>query len=32
LLEKVAPAGDRLGRIAGVLFIGWGVWMVAGVL
>jgi predicted metal-binding membrane protein len=32
LLEKVAPAGDRLSRIAGVLFIGWGVWMVAGVL
>jgi predicted metal-binding membrane protein len=32
LLEKVAPAGDRLGRAAGVLFIGWGVWMVAGVL
>jgi predicted metal-binding membrane protein len=32
LLEKVAPAGDRLGRVAGVLFIGWGVWMVAGVL
>ena len=29
LLEKVAPAGDRLGRAAGVLFIGWGVWMVA---
>jgi predicted metal-binding membrane protein len=28
-LEKVAPAGDRLGRVAGVLFIGWGVWMVA---
>jgi predicted metal-binding membrane protein len=32
LLEKVAPAGDRLGRAAGALFIGWGVWMVAGVL
>ena len=29
LLEKVAPGGDRLGRVAGVLFIGWGVWMVA---
>jgi predicted metal-binding membrane protein len=32
LLEKVAPAGDRLGRVAGVLLVGWGVWMVAGVL
>jgi predicted metal-binding membrane protein len=32
LLEKVAPAGDWLGRVAGVLFIGWGVWMVVGVL
>jgi predicted metal-binding membrane protein len=32
LLEKVAPASERLGRVAGVLFIGWGVWMVAGVL
>jgi predicted metal-binding membrane protein len=32
LLEKVAPGGERLGRVAGVLFIGWGVWMVAGVL
>ncbi len=29
LLEKAAPAGDRWGRVAGVLFIGWGVWMVA---
>lgn len=32
LLEKVAPAGDRLGRLAGMLFIGWGLWMVAGAL
>jgi predicted metal-binding membrane protein len=32
LLEKVAPAGDRLGRVAGVLLVGWGVWMVARVL
>jgi predicted metal-binding membrane protein len=31
LLEKVAPAGDRLGRMAGVMFIGWGLWMAAGV-
>jgi predicted metal-binding membrane protein len=32
LLEKVAPAGDRLGRVAGVLLVGWGVWMIARVL
>ncbi len=32
LLEKVAPAGDRLGRVAGVMLAGWGAWMVAGVL
>jgi predicted metal-binding membrane protein len=32
LLEKVAPAGDRLGRVAGVVLVGWGVWVVAGVL
>jgi predicted metal-binding membrane protein len=32
LLEKVAPAGDRLGRVAGLVLVGWGVWMVAGVL
>ncbi len=32
LLEKVAPAGERLGRVAGVVLVGWGVWVVAGVL
>jgi predicted metal-binding membrane protein len=32
LLEKVAPAGDRLGRVVGILLAGWGVWMVMGVL
>jgi predicted metal-binding membrane protein len=32
LLEKVAPGGDQLGRVAGVVLVGWGVWMVAGVL
>jgi predicted metal-binding membrane protein len=32
LLEKVAPGGDRLSRVAGVVLAGWGVWMVAGVL
>jgi predicted metal-binding membrane protein len=32
LLEKVFPGGDRLGRAAGVVLVGWGAWMVAGVL
>jgi predicted metal-binding membrane protein len=32
LLEKVAPGGERLGRVAGVMLFGWGVWMVMGVL
>ena len=32
LIEKAAPAGDRLGRVAGVALAGWGVWMVSGVL
>ena len=31
-LEKVAPGGERLGRVAGVMLFGWGVWMVMGVL
>ena len=30
LIEKIAPAGDRVGRAAGVLFIGWGLWLIAG--
>jgi len=30
LLEKVVPRGDRLGRVAGVVLVGWGAWMVAG--
>ncbi|MGH3089900.1 MAG: DUF2182 domain-containing protein [Rubrobacteraceae bacterium] len=29
LLEKVAPAGHRVGRVAGVILIGWGAWAVA---
>jgi len=29
LIEKVAPRGLMLGRIAGVLFVGWGVWLIA---
>lgn len=27
LVEKILPAGDRIGRYAGVLFIIWGTWM-----
>jgi predicted metal-binding membrane protein len=30
LVEKVAPAGHWVGRAAGLLLIGYGVWMVAG--
>ena len=30
LIEKIAPRGLLLGKIAGVLFVGWGVWMIAG--
>ncbi len=29
LVEKLAPAGDRVGRAAGLAFIVWGVWMIA---
>ncbi len=32
LLEKVAPAGHRVGRVAGVLLIVGGGWMISGVL
>ena len=32
LLEKVVPAGHRLSRVTGVLLLGWGVSMAAGVL
>ncbi len=32
LLEKVVPAGHRVGQAAGALFIAWGAWMVAGAL
>ncbi|PEN13308.1 hypothetical protein CRI94_11765 [Longibacter salinarum] len=28
LIEKIAPGGDRFGRLAGVGFIGWGAWLV----
>ena len=30
LLEKIAPRGLFLGRIAGGVFVGWGVWMIVG--
>lgn len=32
LLEKVAPAGHWVGRVVGVILVGWGMWMIAGVL
>lgn len=32
LLEKVVPVGHWVGRVAGVLLIGWGTWMTVGVL
>ncbi len=32
LLEKVAPGGDRLGQVAGAILVGWGAWMVAGLI
>ncbi|MBK0399779.1 DUF2182 domain-containing protein [Limibaculum sp. M0105] len=28
LIEKLAPAGDRVGNIAGVALIGWGGWLI----
>ncbi len=28
LLEKVAPAGHWLGRLTGLLLMGWGTWLV----
>jgi predicted metal-binding membrane protein len=30
LVEKLVPWGDRLGRVAGVVLVGWGLWLVAG--
>ena len=30
LLEKIVPRGLFLGKIAGALFVAWGVWMIAG--
>ncbi len=32
LLEKVAPAGPWVGRVAGVLLVGWGTLMITEVL
>jgi predicted metal-binding membrane protein len=32
LVEKVAPAGHWVGRVAGVLLLGWGAWVIAGAL
>ena len=32
LIEKVAPAGEWVSRVAGLLLIGWAIWILAGVL
>lgn len=32
LIEKIAPAGDRVGHVAGIGFIGWGTWLMASAL
>jgi len=32
LIEKVAPAGQWISRITGLLLVGWGVWMIVGTL
>ena len=29
LIEKIAPAGDRVGRASGALLVGWGGWLIA---
>lgn len=30
LVEKVVPAGHRVSQVSGLLFLGWGLWIVAG--
>jgi predicted metal-binding membrane protein len=32
LVEKIVPQGEWLGRVAGVLLAGWGIWMLAGAI
>jgi predicted metal-binding membrane protein len=32
LVEKIAPAGHWIGRVAGLALIGWGAWLVVGAL
>jgi predicted metal-binding membrane protein len=32
LIEKVVPAGDGVGRLAGVGFLGWGGWLLISAL
>lgn len=32
LAEKALPGGHRIGQVIGVLMIGWGIWMLGGVL
>ena len=30
LLEKLMPGGERVGRVVGVVLVGWGVWLIRG--
>ena len=30
LLEKILPPGTRFGAAAGIVFVGWGAWMIGG--
>jgi len=32
LIEKIAPAGGWVSRVAGLLLVGWGAWMIVGFL
>jgi predicted metal-binding membrane protein len=32
LIEKIAPQGEWVGRVAGILLVGWGTWILAGAL
>jgi len=32
LIEKVTPAGERIGRIAGLFLVAWGAWILLGTL
>ncbi len=30
LVEKAAPAGPWVGRVVGLLLVGWGAWLLSG--